>query len=164
MATNHPFTFTVDVLNATLDRYDNHIERRLSSMADHYLDREAAAALLAQGDPLLYEVYEILRPHADGELPNGLSVLHPGKVGDVCKAHGMVADLQVPGSLGGEPSDVRMSPHHDDVAHSIVKPDRDVLRNDRNPARKFTVPERIQIPAIEPDLSVIPGDDPAQLV
>lgn len=82
MTPNRPFTFTVDVSNATLDRYDNHIERRLSSMADQYLDREAAAALLAEGDPLLYEVYEFQRPNAAGELPNGLSVLHPGKVGD----------------------------------------------------------------------------------
>jgi len=82
MTPNRPFTFAVDIPNATLDRYDSHIQRRLSSMAGQYLDQEAAAALLAQGDPLLYEVYEFQRPHADGELPNGLSVLHPGKVGD----------------------------------------------------------------------------------
>ena len=82
MATNRPFTFTVDIPNATLDRFDNHIERRLSSMAGQYLDQKAAAALLAQGDPLLYEGYEFQRPSAPGELPNGLSVLHPGKVGD----------------------------------------------------------------------------------
>jgi glucose-6-phosphate isomerase len=77
-----PFTFAVDVANATLERYDNHIERHLSAMAGQYQDQAAFDAQLANGDPLLYEVYETMRPHVSGELLNGLSVVHPGKVGD----------------------------------------------------------------------------------
>ena len=77
-----PFTFGIDVSKAILDRYDNYIRRHLSAMAGQYQDQEAFAALLAQGDTLLYEVYETLRPEVAGELLNGLSVLHPGKVGD----------------------------------------------------------------------------------
>ena len=77
-----PFSFGVDVANAVLEKYDNHIERRLSAMSGQYQDQAAFDALLGSGDPLLYEVYEIVRPHEAGELPNGLSVIHPGKVGD----------------------------------------------------------------------------------
>ncbi len=85
----------------------------------------------------------------------------PGEVGDVCEVHGMVADLHVPRRLGGEPSDVGVPAHHDDVAHRIVETDRDVLRDYRDPAREFAVPERVQVPVVKPDLAVVPGDDPA---
>ena len=77
-----PFTIGIDASGGILDRYDNHIQRRLSEMAGQYQDKEAYDALLEQGDVLLYEVYETLRPQLEGELLNGLSVLHPGKVGD----------------------------------------------------------------------------------
>jgi glucose-6-phosphate isomerase len=77
-----PFAFAIDVSEARMDRYDNHIERRLSAMAGQYQDQEAYAALLAKEDTLLYEVYETRRPETAGELLNGLSVVHPGKVGD----------------------------------------------------------------------------------
>lgn len=79
---NIPFSFGIDVANAQLEQYDNHIERRLSSMAGYYLDQDAYAAQLAKADTLLYEVYETRRPEVAGELLNGLSVVHPGKVGD----------------------------------------------------------------------------------
>ena len=34
------------------------------------------------GDPVSYQVYELRRPEVAGELLHGLSVVHPGKVGD----------------------------------------------------------------------------------
>ena len=77
-----PFTFGVNIPDATLDRYDNHITRTLSSMKGQYFDTEAFAAMLADDDRLLYEVYETRRPEIVGELLNGLSIVHPGKVGD----------------------------------------------------------------------------------
>lgn len=77
-----PFTFEVDVANAVLGRYDNHITRHLSAMTGQYLDQEAYESLLAREDVLLYEVYETQRPQVAGELLNGLSVVHPGMVGD----------------------------------------------------------------------------------
>jgi glucose-6-phosphate isomerase len=76
-----PFTFVVDVSAAKLDKYDNHIARRLSSMAGQYFDQAAFETMLAQEDTVLYEVYETQRPEISGELLSGLSVLHPGKVG-----------------------------------------------------------------------------------
>jgi glucose-6-phosphate isomerase len=78
---NSPFSFGVDVTNAKLDKYDNHITRSLSAMKGQYLDQAAYQAMLAKEDSLLYEVYEIKRPELAGELLHGLSIVHPGKVG-----------------------------------------------------------------------------------
>jgi glucose-6-phosphate isomerase, archaeal len=77
-----PFSFGVDVTNARLDKYDNHIIRTLSAMKGQYLDQAAFEAMLADEDSLLYEVYEVKRPEEAGELLHGLSIVHPGKVGD----------------------------------------------------------------------------------
>jgi glucose-6-phosphate isomerase len=77
-----PFTFEVSIADAILSHYDNHIQRRLSSMKGQFLDQAAYDALLASEDVLLYEVYEIRRPEVAGELLHGLSIVHPGKVGD----------------------------------------------------------------------------------
>ena len=75
-----PFTLSISVTDGTLSEYDNHIVRRLSEMKGQYLDEQAYTAMLGQ-DPVLYEVYEIKRPEAAGELMNGISIVHPGKVG-----------------------------------------------------------------------------------
>ncbi|MFC1921824.1 glucose-6-phosphate isomerase [Chloroflexota bacterium] len=78
-----PFTF--DILQAeeiSLNPNDNHIVRRLSGMQNQYLDQQAYEALLVEEDRLLYEVYEIKRPEVAGELLQGISIVHPGKVGE----------------------------------------------------------------------------------
>jgi glucose-6-phosphate isomerase len=77
-----PFTFGVNIPDATLDKYDNHIIRKLSSMKGQYFDTATYEAMLAENDQLLYEVYETKRPEIAGELLNGLSIVHPGKVGN----------------------------------------------------------------------------------
>jgi len=38
--------------------------------------------MLSEEDTLLYEVYEIKRPEIEGELLSGISIVHPGKVGN----------------------------------------------------------------------------------
>ena len=78
-----PFTFDVPLTGGIPSQYDNHIVRRLSSMQGMYLDQAGYDAGIAGGDPVLYEVYEIRRPENSGELLHGVTVLHPGKVGDV---------------------------------------------------------------------------------
>jgi glucose-6-phosphate isomerase len=60
---------------------DNHIIRKLSSMVGQYLNVEAFQVMLENGDPVLYEVYEIRCPEVAGELSHGISIVHPGKVG-----------------------------------------------------------------------------------
>lgn len=77
-----PFTFDVSVADAVLSEYDNLIVRNLSNMAGMYADTAAFDKMLAEDDSVLYHVYEIRRPEVEGEILHGLSVLHPGKVGD----------------------------------------------------------------------------------
>jgi glucose-6-phosphate isomerase len=81
--TLRPFTF--DIIRAEdviLNTYDNHIKRSLSAMRNQYHDEQAYEALLNQQDYMLYEVYEVKRPEIAGELLQGISIVHPGKVGD----------------------------------------------------------------------------------
>ncbi|NJN97588.1 MAG: glucose-6-phosphate isomerase [Anaerolineales bacterium] len=77
-----PFTFGIDLINTKLEKYDNHIIRTLSAMKGQYLNQTAFEAMVAKEDILLYEVYEIKRPELCGELLQGLSIVHPGTVGD----------------------------------------------------------------------------------
>ena len=79
---NRPFTFDIALPGGIPSTYSNHITRRLSSMRGQYADEETYAALLAGGDALLYEVYEEQVPEKAGELLHGISIVHPGKVGD----------------------------------------------------------------------------------
>lgn len=76
-----PFTFSIFVAAQSLSEYDNHIVRRLSAMQGQYLDQQAFQVMLSD-DPVLYEVYEIKRPELAGELMNGITIVHPGKVGE----------------------------------------------------------------------------------
>ncbi|RIK14813.1 MAG: glucose-6-phosphate isomerase [Anaerolineae bacterium] len=77
-----PYTFELNPPGFVPSHYDNHIRRTLTSMRGQYLDAAAYEAMLAAGDELLYEVYELARPHESGELLHGISIVHPGKVGD----------------------------------------------------------------------------------
>ncbi len=77
-----PDGFELAPPNFIPSRYDHHIHRRLSSMQGQYLNQDCYRSLLAQEDALLYEVYEIKRPEVAGELLHGISIVHPGKVGD----------------------------------------------------------------------------------
>jgi glucose-6-phosphate isomerase len=77
-----PFTFDLVLPQALPSRFDNHIVRRLSSMKAQFADPQAYAAQLEKEDSVLYEVYELQRPERAGELLHGISIVHPGKVGD----------------------------------------------------------------------------------
>lgn len=77
-----PFTFELNKPDFIPSEYDNHLKRSLSAMNGQYWDQEAYDHLLAIEDIVLYEVYEIKRPEVAGELLHGISIVHPGKVGD----------------------------------------------------------------------------------
>jgi glucose-6-phosphate isomerase, archaeal len=79
--TDAPFTLTLPFPNVIPSKVEAHIERPLSSLRGMFNDPEAYERLLEQEDALVYEVYEIRRPEAEGELALGISVIHPGKVG-----------------------------------------------------------------------------------
>ena len=77
-----PYTFDVSIADETLSHHDNHIIRKLSAMKCQFADSQAYDDMLAQEDIVLYEVYEVQRPELAGEMRHGLSVVHPGTVGD----------------------------------------------------------------------------------
>lgn len=77
-----PYSVDVSVEDKILSEFDNHIVRRLSAMEGQFHDEDAYRATLADDDPALYEVYELERPELAGELRHGLSVVHPGTIGD----------------------------------------------------------------------------------
>lgn len=78
---NVPFAIAIKFPEIIPGMYDSHILRELSSMQGQFLDEQAFTQTLSQEDLLLYEVYNFERPKLGGELDSGLSILHPGKVG-----------------------------------------------------------------------------------
>jgi glucose-6-phosphate isomerase len=77
-----PFTFDLIFPQVIPTKYDHHIVRRLSSMNGQFSDQNAYQALLEKDDLVLYEVYDLQRPEEAGELLHGVSIVHPGKVGN----------------------------------------------------------------------------------
>ena len=123
-----PFTFGVNLLEASLNRYDNHITRKLSSMKGQYFDTQAFDAMLAEKDHLLYQVYETRRPQVAGELLNGLSIVHPGQVGNeyfMTKGHfhTVIETAEVYYCLKGQGYMVMETPEGDWSVESL-QPDR----------------------------------------
>ena len=58
------------------------IRRHVSDMASMYADAGAAEALVAGGDPLVYEYYDMGVDKTSGNVAYGTSTTFPGKVGD----------------------------------------------------------------------------------
>lgn len=79
---NKPFSFDLEAPDFIPSHYDNHIQRNLSNMAGQYQDLEAYEAMVSDEDTLLYQVYELKRPEVAGEILHGVSIVHPGKVGN----------------------------------------------------------------------------------
>jgi glucose-6-phosphate isomerase len=105
-------------------RYDNHIQRRLSSMKGMFFDQQAEAKMLAEEDILMYEVYEMKRPELPGELPNGLSIVHPGKVGQeffMTKGHfhAVLETGEIYQCLGGQGVMVMETPEGDSCVEEL---------------------------------------------
>jgi glucose-6-phosphate isomerase, archaeal len=76
-----PFSYVLPFPALIPSTFDNHIERRLSSLRGQFRDSAAYEKKLAEEDCLVYEVFEIRRPELAGELPSGVSIVHPGKIG-----------------------------------------------------------------------------------
>ena len=81
MSEQRPLSFEIALPGGVPSVGTRHTVRHLSDMPGYYADRASYASLLARGDPVLYDVYEVERPENAGELLHGTSVLHPGKVG-----------------------------------------------------------------------------------
>jgi glucose-6-phosphate isomerase len=77
-----PFSLALDWRTGSLEPATSAIRRHLSDMRGMYADAAAEHALIASGDPLIYEVLLHDVPAVAGQLLAGTTVLYPGRVGD----------------------------------------------------------------------------------
>ena len=101
-------------------------KRYLSQMKDMFADTEAAEALLKNGDPLIYEWFELGCPERAGDLAFGTTILHPGKVGKeyyMTKGHfhTQLATSEVYYTLSGEGYMVMENPEGDTIEKPLSK-------------------------------------------
>jgi glucose-6-phosphate isomerase len=82
MIKNEPYSFTIELPSGIPSRFESHTTRRLSAMEGQYLDVPAFRTMLQKEDEILYEVFELSRPQVAGELIHGISIVHPGLVGE----------------------------------------------------------------------------------
>ena len=83
MSDSKPFVLDFDLLTGHCDSGKVQPScRRVSNLLTQFADEEAAKKLIAEGDPLLYEFYELELPEEPGVLRFGSTRLYPGKVGN----------------------------------------------------------------------------------
>lgn len=68
-------------LTTGLSRTAKPMRRHLSDMAKMFSDSDAVKTLLSEGDPLLYEFFDMGVPALETEVAYGTSITYPGKVG-----------------------------------------------------------------------------------
>lgn len=79
-----PFGVDYDLVHGIMKNPQVHTIRLASSMRGHYKDPKALEALIAQGDPVHYEVFEMKIPQEVGQLQFCISKTYPGTVGGEC--------------------------------------------------------------------------------
>jgi glucose-6-phosphate isomerase, archaeal len=77
-----PFSAHIDLDEGLMTDFTSRTERKASSMRGHYADKAALERLIADGDPLHYEVLEKPVPEEYGHLMYCISRLLPGTVGE----------------------------------------------------------------------------------
>ena len=93
-------------------------KRRISHMRGMFADEAATEALIQNGDPLVYEFYEMGAPEKDSDQAFGTSITYPGKVGNeyfMTKGHfhTILATAEVYYCLSGEGFMLLESPEGD---------------------------------------------------
>lgn len=93
-------------------------KRRVSNMRGMFADEGATEALIQNGDPLVYEFYEMGAPEKSSDLAFGSSITYPGKVGNeyfMTKGHfhTILATAEVYYCLSGEGYMLLESPEGD---------------------------------------------------
>jgi len=78
-----PFSTFIDLQLGTLHPVDRVVRRNLSDMAQSYIDIQAATQILTdEGDRLIYEVYVVDLPEAEGMVLYSTTIIQPGRIGD----------------------------------------------------------------------------------
>ena len=76
------FTIDFDLVTGMSNSDAQSSVRHVSDMRGMYADEEAFEAMIADGDPKVYEFYEMGAPETEGDLAFGTSITYPGKVGN----------------------------------------------------------------------------------
>jgi glucose-6-phosphate isomerase len=79
-----PFGTDFDLVNGIMKDPEAHVVRLASSMRGHYKDAKALEALIAQDDPVHYEVFERNIPEQAGQVKFCISKTYPGTVNGEC--------------------------------------------------------------------------------
>lgn len=79
-----PFTVDYNLAAGVMRNPTNHLVRHASDMRGHYRDNAAFEALVTDGNPVHYEVFERPVPNEYGHLMFCISDLKAGCVGDEC--------------------------------------------------------------------------------
>lgn len=78
----YPFHVNIDFQTGKVSEPAKVLTRRLSDLKGLFKDQEAYEKMLAEGNPILYDVYEIHVPEEPGHLASCTTIIYPGKVGD----------------------------------------------------------------------------------
>lgn len=76
-----PFALRLDLESGLLEPATRRIERRASSLRGQVADEVALEALVAEGDPVVYEVLQRDAPEEVGQLITCTTVIRPGAIG-----------------------------------------------------------------------------------
>lgn len=100
-------------------------KRTLSQMRGVFADEAAAEKILENGDPTVYEFYELGAPEHPGDLAFGTSIVYPGKVGReyyMTKGHfhTILDTAEVYYALSGEGFMLTESPEGDVKLHRLL--------------------------------------------
>ncbi|CAN5398912.1 glucose-6-phosphate isomerase [soil metagenome] len=79
-----PFGVQLDLVEGLMENPARRTERRASAMRGYYRDAGALERVIADGDPVHYEVLEVPVPEESGHLMYCISRLFPGTVGGEC--------------------------------------------------------------------------------
>jgi glucose-6-phosphate isomerase len=77
-----PWGIDIDLVEGTMREADRVLCRKASDMRGYYQDEAALERLVAQDDPIHYEVFEKDIPEEHGHLRICISKLYPGQVGE----------------------------------------------------------------------------------
>jgi len=80
-AYDNPFGVAVNFDTGVMKDPDRVVTRRASDMRGYYADSKALEDLIADGDPIHYQVFEKAIPETEGHLLFCMSVLNPGRIG-----------------------------------------------------------------------------------
>lgn len=102
-----PWGIDIDLVDGTMHDPDRVLIRHASDMHGYYKDEAALESLIAQGDPVHYEVFEKEIPEQYGQLLLCISKLYPGRVGEECfmtkgHYHTISATAEVYLCIGGQ--------------------------------------------------------------